>query len=188
MNQIKLKLGKLESIFKGAKAPLLQYLNPGLQEDEIEIFFSRNNINLHPDLLELYEWHNGLTSVYGQKQEILEFAPSASFLNLSEALSLRNDFISYNYFEVADREEYFPFFSGGEDDMHLFKITTGEIYHSCPIIQIYCDKVFPSLSLMLDFFLNCYETEVLKIHPIEGLLSSENYFELYYDNSKNHSK
>jgi hypothetical protein len=89
--------------------------------------------------------------------------------------------MSYDYFEVKNRHEYVPFLSGGEDDMHLLRVSTGEIYWSSPGIQVYCEPKFYSLSSLLDFILNCYEKRVLKMHPIEGLIVNENYWEFKPD-------
>jgi hypothetical protein len=95
--------------------------------------------------------------------------------------ALRSDFISYDYFEVKNRHEYIPLLSGGEDDMHLLRISTGEIYYSSPGIQVYCEPQFHSLSSMLDFILRCYEEKILRLHPIDGLLIDERYWKISND-------
>jgi len=159
MTEVKLKLEKLESIFKKTNAAVLQRLNVGLPDNEIIAFLTENNIPFHPDLLSLYNWHNGLKSIYGAYIHVTEFSPLGNFPNLNEMLALRNDFISYDYFKVENPREYVPILSGGEDDMHLLRISTGEIYHSSPSIQIYLEPRFNSLSSMLDFILNYYENE-----------------------------
>lgn len=181
MSEIELKLEKLESILKEANAPVLQFLNPGLQDDEIVAFFSKTDIPVHPDLLSLYRWHNGLVSIYGRRSSLVEFSPLGAFPNLNEMAALRNDFISYDYFEVKDRHEYIPLLSGGEDDMHLLRISTSEIYYSSPGIQVYCEPQFHSLSSMLDSILRCYEEEILRMDPIDGLLIDERYWKISND-------
>ncbi|RTL56145.1 MAG: hypothetical protein EKK37_16835 [Sphingobacteriales bacterium] len=181
MNEITPKLERLESIFIKTNAPVLQRFNPGLQDNEISTFFSENNIPTHPDLFSLYNWHNGLTSIYGTRACFTDLSPLGSFPNLKEMLALRNDFMSYDYFEVENRDEYVPFLSGGEDDMHLLRVSTGQVYLSSPGIQIYCEPRFYSLSSMLDFILNCYKREIIKMHPIEGLIIEESYWKLKND-------
>jgi hypothetical protein len=181
MNDIELKLGKLESIFKEANAPVLQFLNPGLQDEEIITFFSKTNIPIHPDLLSLYRWHNGVVSIYGRVTNLIALLPLGAFPNLNEMADLRNDFISYDYFEVENRHEYIPLLSGGEDIMYLLRISTGEIYYSSPRIQIYCEPEFHSLSSMLDFILRCYQENILRMHPIDGLIVDERYWKLSDD-------
>ena len=184
MIEVKFKLERLESIFKEADAPVLRHFNVGLPDNEIIAFFTENNIPIHPDLLSLYNWHNGLTSIYKVHVYFIELSPLGSFPNLNEMLALRNDFISYDHFKVENRHEYVPILSCGEDDMHLLSVSTGKIYHSSPGIQIYCQPRFHSLSSMLDFILNCYEKGLLKMHPSEGLLIDDRYWKLNddYDN------
>jgi hypothetical protein len=182
MNEVTQKLEKLEAIFKAANAPILQHFNPGLPEDEIIAFFTKNNIPVHVDLIYLYQWHNGVKSIYDQPGALTEIKPMCSFPNLDEMLALRNDFLSYDYLEVENPHEYIPILSGGEDDMHLLRISSGRIYYLSPDCQIYCEPVFNSLTSLLNFTLNCYETNVLKMHPTEGLLIvDEGYWELEAD-------
>lgn len=181
MSDIEPKLTKLELVLRESNAPILQFLNPGLQNDEIIIFFSQNDIPIHSNLLSLYRWHNGLDSIYGRLIDLVSFLPSGAFPNLNEMASLKADFMSYDYFEVTNREDYVPILSGGEDDMHLLRVSTGEIYYSSPRIQVYCEPMFHSLTSMLDFTLKCYDDGVLSIDPIKGLVTSESYWEINGD-------
>jgi hypothetical protein len=179
MNEITSKLETLESILIKADAPVLRRLNPGLKESEIAAFFSENNIPTHPDLFSLYNWHNGLTSIYGEYQDLTEFSPLGSFPNLNEMLALRDLFMLYDYdIEIENRHEYVPFLSGGEDDMRLLRVSSGEIYYWSPGIQVWCEKCFHSLSSMLDLILKCYEVGALKIHSVEGLIVDDEYWKL----------
>jgi hypothetical protein len=178
MNEISSKLELLESIFKEANAPILQHFNSGLSKEEILKIFAVNDIPEHPDLIALYQWHNGVHSIYGIQNELVGIIPMGSFPNLNEMLALRKDFLSYDYFEVENRKEYIPFLSGGEDDMHLLRISTGQVYYSSPGIQIYCEPEYHSISSMLDFILNCYKEKILHIHPTEGLKINKRYWTL----------
>ena len=184
MNEIVSKLYRLETIFKAAQAPVLEHLNPGLSQEEIERFFLGNGIPEHQDLISLYQWHNGVKSIYGLQSRLIDFIPMGSFPNLSEMLALRNDFLSYDYFELESRHEFVPILSGGEDDMHLLRTSTGEIFYSSPGIQVYCDLRFRSLSSMLDFVFECYKEGIFKIDANEGLLVSDDYWtkKFHYQN------
>ena len=176
MNEIVPKLHWLETKFEEAKAPILEHFNPGISQEEIRSFFLENGIPEHADLIALYEWHNGVKSIYGLQSRLIDFIPMGSFPNLSEMLALRNDFLSYDYFEVENRHELVPILSGGEDDMHLLRTSTGEIFYSSPGIQVYCDLQFRSLSSMLDFILDCYKEGIFSIDPNEGLLVRDEYW------------
>jgi hypothetical protein len=176
MSEITTNLRQLESIFIEANAPILGHLNPGLSEEEIRKFFADNGIPQHSDLIALYQWHNGVKSIYGLKSDLIDFIPMGSFPNLTEMLALRDDFLSNDYFEDENRHDYVPILSGGEDDMHLLRTSTGQIYYSSPGIQVYCDMQFHSLTAMLDFILGCYKEGIFQIHPQDGLLVSEDYW------------
>lgn len=181
MSEITPKLHQLESIFREANAPILGHLNPGLSEEDIRKFFADNSIPEHSDLIALYQWHNGVESIYGLKSDLIDLIPMGSFPNLNEMLALRNDFLSYDYFEVEKRHDYVPILSGGEDDMHLLQASTGQIYYSSPGIQVYCDAQFRSLTSMLDFIVGCYKEGIFRIHPQDGLLVSEDYWTRKFD-------
>lgn len=140
-----------------------------------------NDIPEHPDLITLYQWHNGVKSIYGLQNRLIDFIPMGSFPNLNEMLALRNDFLSYDYFEVDNRHELVPILSGGEDDMHLLRTSTGQIFYSSPGIQVYCDLQFRSLSSMLDFNFDCYNDGLFRIDPNEGLLVSDEYWTKKFD-------
>jgi hypothetical protein len=181
MSEITPKLHQLESIFRLANAPILEHFNSGLPKEEIKRFFAENGVPEHPDLIALYHWHNGVKSIYGLKSDLIDLIPMGCFPNLTEMLALRNDFLSYDYFEVENRHEYVPILSGGEDDMHLLQTSTGQIYYSSPGIQVYCDAQFRSLTSMLDFILDCHNKGIFRLHPQDGLLVREDYWAKKFD-------
>src|SRR5689334_3810491 len=162
MNDIASKLYQLETLFKESNAPILMHFNDGLSEEEIKKFFADNNIPNHSDLIALYQWHNGVKSIYGLQSSLIDIIPIGSFPNMGEMLALRNNFLLYDYFEIENRHEFIPILSGGEDDMHLLKTSTGQIYYLNPGIQVYCDLQFHSLSSMLDFILECYKEGIFR--------------------------
>lgn len=181
MSEIASKLHQLESIFIKTNAPILKHFNPGFPEEEIKKFFADNGIPEHSDLIALYQWHNGVKSVYGLQSSLIDFIPMGSFPNLNEMLALRNDFLYNNYFELESRHEYIPILSGGEDDMHLLKTSTGQVYYSSPGIQVYCDIQFRSMSSMLDLILECYKEGIFQINIEEGLVFKEDYWTKKYN-------
>jgi len=78
---------------------------------------------------------------------------------------------------LPEKEINVPILSGGEDDMHVLKTSTGAIYYSSPGIQVFCDEVaFSSLSYMLDFIIECFQDGSLRMHPQEGLIDSREYW------------
>ena len=178
MTKILERLEQLDALFRETNAPILQYLNPGLSEEEIINFFESNKIPIHPALISLYKWHNGVKSIYGHRNGLTEIIPLGAFPNLLEMLALRNDFLSYTYFDVENRHEYVPFLSGGEDDMHLLRTSDGQIYHSSPCIQVYCDFAYDSLSSLLELALMCYQRHLLIMGPAEGLLVDDAYWHM----------
>jgi len=181
MTQVITRLEHLESMFQKANAPILKYLTSALPENEIKNFFTENNIPIHPDLLALYEWHNGVKSIYGIQPGIQEIIPGYCFPNLKEMNQLRIDFLAADYIKDINKQKFVPILSGGEDAMFLLNTSTGEIFESNPSIQVDCELAYKSLSSFLDFIINSYEKRLLTIHPEKGLEVSEEYW-----NSRSH--
>jgi hypothetical protein len=176
MNEIKERLQQIENIFIEGNAPIFQYLNPGLPEAEIVSFFEKNKLPIHDDLLALYKWHNGVKSLYGIRSSFTQIIPEGSFPNLIEMKALRNDFMSYTYFEVERRHEYLPILSGGEDHMYLLRTTDGQIFLSSPGIQIECEFEFSSLAALLEVTVKAYKEQLIHMDPNEGLVVEHEYW------------
>jgi hypothetical protein len=172
MSSTKEKLQRLESILVEKKAPVLGYLNPGLGREEIHELFVQKKIEPRPDLIALYEWHNGVRyPVAGVLQPVIEIMPMGIFYDLDQQERSWKNVIRWNYMERP--EEYLPLFGSGEDDLYLLRHTTGEIYYLSPAAGVYGDLQFKSLDDMLDLIIDCYEEGIFRVDPSRGLEADE---------------
>ena len=169
MENIDDKLRKLEGILKERNAPVLKYLNPGLQEKEIIVFFVRKGIRINPAIIPLYRWHNGIDfPPEGIYQNIVEIMPMGVFYSLEEVSKSWEDIISWKYFPTP--EDFLPIFGSGEDDLYLLKISSGEIFYMSPATGNFLGEFnFRSLDVMFDFIIECYLEKVFTIDPEKGL-------------------
>ncbi|MDI3319270.1 hypothetical protein [Pinibacter soli] len=165
------RLEILEEIFIQNNSPILKHLNPGLDKSEIELFFKENNIYNNRQLLSVYEWHNGVKSVYGVLDPLLELIPFGKLFNLTELLQIRNIFFEWGQEDFPGRplEDYLPFIGSGESDMFLLNLKTGQIFCYQPMIQIFGELAFNSIDKMLDCIIECYSTSAFTTDPVSGL-------------------
>jgi hypothetical protein len=162
------RIGKIDSILRQHKAPLLNFFNQGMTKDYLFDFFKKQNIYPNPALIALYEWHNGVRMpAEGICQSTVELMPMGIFYCLDEMIKGRQLVIDYNF--MVDPHQFIPLFGSGEDDLHLLNNTTGEIYYFSPAVNVYGELEFNSIDSMLDFIIECYEEKIFTIDPLNGL-------------------
>lgn len=180
------KLHRLEALLRERNAPVLAHFNPGLPREEVIAFLQTHNIPARPELVALYEWHNGVKTVYDQPDNVLYLFPFGCFFNLGEMIQMRavfNDLVeSFREWEEDSFEHpdnYIPVLGTGESDMFLLHLSSGEVLDYQPMIQIFGAPMFRSIDSMLDCLIECYETGVFTIDPEQGLESDFNrYWEI----------
>lgn len=165
------RLEKLERILKGKHAPILKFFNDGLPRNKVVSFFEENGIKANESLIALYEWHNGIEFYKADVlQPVIELFPMGMLCTLDYIIKKREEIVDdLDYLELGDLREYLPLYSGGEDNLHLLKLTTGEIFYISPIIQILGEVEFKSIDSMLDCIIGSYEDGIFTIDPVAGL-------------------
>ena len=169
---IVLKLEELEGELKRIGAPVLDYFLNGLDRDDIISLFRESSIEPTDELIELYQWRNGL----GFKDipvGRLIFGIEGVFYPLQESLKI------FNEFGEADWIKYFPVFS---DDAFLIQLNKeakdyGRIcIHSPALIINEPQSYFDSLSTMIETCIICFRN---------GFFSydTNGFFEQDYDKS-----
>lgn len=161
--QIKAKLEKLELVLRQRKAPVLEHFNPGLTKQDVEAFLNEHGIVPIPSLVALYEWHNGVKTVYGFIDRVLEILPFGKLFNLNEMIKMREVFKEWAYEDFSDLDNYIPFLGSGESDMFLLNLTTEEVLCYQPMILTFGELVFRSINTMLDCIIECYEKDAFTI-------------------------
>lgn len=168
MNSLEQKAAELEELLKKLNAPVLKYLNPGLKEQEIIAFFEEKHMKCHPDMLQLYKWHDGIDfPPEGIYSSLIEIAPFAIFYSLEIMARTFDLFTEWNFIENLN--EYLPIFGSGESETFLFKISDGSIHFTSPFVGIYNEPAFRSLEIMFDFFLECYSKNILTVDSETGV-------------------
>lgn len=168
MKKIKNKLFQRELILKEKQAPVLDYLNPGLDKGIIAELLNINKVN--DSFLALYEWHNGISlSNEDIFQSVIEIMPMGIFYSIEDVINTRKDILTWKYLKLEHPENYLPFMGSGEDDIYLLENNTGEVFYISPAIQEYGSLEFRSVESMLDCIIECYKKEIFIIDPERGL-------------------
>lgn len=170
MNSLRQKLTDLDAILTKTNAPLIRLFNPGLSEEEIISFFQEHKIKLYPTLVTLYEWHNGVKSVYGHHDEEVDLIPFGTLFNLQEMLQMRKIFREWAENDFEDLDNYLPFLGTGESDMFVLNLTTGEVLAYQPMIQIDGELAFHSIETLVDCILECFDTGAYQVDQQKGIL------------------
>lgn len=118
------------------------------------------------------------------RQSIVQLFPMGIFCSLDVMFEKREEIIEdLDYLELGDLHQYLPLFSGGENNLFLFKIATGEIFYISPIIQIFGELEFKSIDSLLDCVIDAYLDGTFTIDQEIGLdadyLAFENKKEKY---------
>jgi hypothetical protein len=169
---IRIKLIELEQELVKARSPVLKYFMEGLQAEYITSLFERNSLHPTDELVELYQWKNGL-EFENIPTGLLRFGVMGVFLPLEVSVEI------FKASEEASLETYFPIFS---DDSFLIQLDRqsegfGKIFVFSPALQILePETCFDSLERMIETFIECFR---------EGayFYDSEGFFEEDYDKS-----
>lgn len=170
MTRLREKLTQLDSILHDGKAPLVRFLNPGLSKKEIVAFLTSHNIYPFPDLITLYEWHNGVNTVYGHHDEEVDLIPFGALFNLREMIQMREIFFEWAEKDFDNLKNYVPILGTGESDMFILNTTTGQVLAYQPMIQIDGELAFHSIEALIDCILECFESGAYCIDQEKGII------------------
>jgi len=79
-------LVKLEDALRLARAPIVDYLAPGIPADAVRERLGEIDIDPCPELLTWYDWHDGTVGNIGLGYETWELQPGVFFISLEQAL------------------------------------------------------------------------------------------------------
>jgi len=148
---IMLKLEELESELELVKSPVLEFFLNGLSKKAILSFFEKEQLVPTEDLIEMYQWRNGVRfkDIPAGK---LCFGVSGVFFPVEISMKVYND-------NKTDFVNYFPIFS---DDSYLLNLDpmskdAGKISIYCPSLQIMePQSYFDSMTSMIETFIACF--------------------------------
>jgi hypothetical protein len=170
MKSLPESLKALDSILIDKNAPLIHHFNPGLPKEEVISFLQFHQITPIPSLVMLYEWHNGVKTVYGYFDSELELFPFGKLFNLDEMLQMREIFREWAEDDFDNLNDYIPFMGSGESDMFILNILTGEVLGYQPMIQIVGELEFRSIEAMINCILECFESNAYQMDHKKGLI------------------
>jgi hypothetical protein len=165
---MKNKLLKLDEILRESDAPILEFLNPGLEKEAIVNWLKENNFNLNDEFIELYQWHNGIDLYLDGSDSLFELLPFGKPFTLDEIIIKRDLLIDW---EIIDNAHTFiPFAGSGEGEMYLLKNdSSGEVYDFNPFSNVYGDLIFSSIGGMFDCIIECLEKSIFVMDAVNGL-------------------
>ena len=170
MKSLQQGLKTLDAILADRDAPLVRHFLPGLPKEAVISFLGSQGIAPLPSLVALYEWHNGVKTVYGYHDSELELLPFGKLFNVDEMLKMRAIFTEWAEDDFDNTDDYLPFMGSGESDMFILHMSTGEVLAYQPMIQIAGDLAFNSIESMITCILECFESKAYQIDPKEGLI------------------
>jgi hypothetical protein len=144
------KLEILEEILIHCNSSLLAHFNPGLPRMEVEQFFKENGIPINSQVIELYQWHNGVKTIYGLFDSEVSLFPFGKFFNLTEMMHLKGVFDEWAEDDFEDTSPYYPIFGSGESDMYVLDMRTGTILIYMPMIQENGSPYLNSIEELID--------------------------------------
>jgi hypothetical protein len=157
--EIAQKLIELEQILIGFKPSPIDYLQNGIEENEIrESFNSINFTKLPDDLIDFYKWKNG-TCFKDIPTGKLNFGINGVFISLNDCLDMYVHNLSENLYTAT----FFPIFS---DDTHLINLdknssSFGGIFIYSPSLLINEPTLcFDSLYTMIETLLVCFQSKI----------------------------
>ncbi|MBT1685623.1 hypothetical protein [Dawidia soli] len=170
--RIRRKLMELENELAIARSPVLAYFLNGLQREYIISLFQQNSLSPPDELVDLYEWKNGV-QFEGVPTGLLHFGVPGVFFPLEDSLKI------FHASEVTRSSTYFPVFS---DDSFLIQLNNrspdyGKIFIYSPALQIFePEACFDSLESMIDTFIVCFRKGAF-------FYNNDSFFEQDYDKS-----
>jgi len=154
---MKKELEEIESILKRDNYKSFTTLQDGIDEAYVLETLKKNNLSFEfpQELFDLYKWHNGQSSLY-TVDEKLEIFYLDLFYPLEEAVRI------YIYQKEYIGEENFPLFGCVDTEHLVIDLSKGSSdYLSLKFYDPYQEypvKKYPSLSLMIQANLECYQS------------------------------
>lgn len=136
---------KLKEIFKELELfmieynyPILSHFRSGVSASEVVDLFSNLKLPLRDDIIQLYEWKNGIGDLFKKNTGEIELFTSGIMMPLELASSM---YILETKVQKAFKKEFFPLFTSGGGDyiiIHLdeSKTTYGQLFLYSPSILL----------------------------------------------------
>lgn len=162
-------LAELEGWFRQNQHPILQVLQPGLEESEINRLMADWPYRLPEEVHALYRWHNGVSERH------VNFFPNHTFYPLAESLE-----IAKRYREAAPmfnqpedgywywKSAWLPIFGDFYAQALILTVGSSEPEGSAPVLDFFNEVpekpvLYGSLEALLQVILECYRQGAYRV-------------------------
>lgn len=149
----------------------------GVTKKEIAEFENEKKVNFPEEVIELYEWRNGIKNMYNEQANRLALFVFGIFLSLEDG---------YEHYKNACLKEglwpqdYYPIFTSGVGDYFLIEqsISHPFIYFYSPALEVIePTSAFDSLQILIEAITEAYSKNILKRNESNELINSDDYFQ-----------
>lgn len=191
-DQISNLLEQLESEMEKAKAPVLQLLNPGLEESKILTQLKTIGVTLPPEAIDLYKWHNGT----GFKDNLYNAEQTLFFGALFPIINVAIEtYVFYTKSDKNFKKQYFSLFETQGGVMFLIDCDKTSTNYGMilkhDISRVVSPKVvttvYDSMACFIETITQCYKQGIYTIDDNEGqrVLSSDYIAEIMFSQKMN---
>jgi hypothetical protein len=175
MNTVIEKLDAILEFLVKLNCPLVNLLQPPLEEDEFEKLMAGMPITLPDEVVSLFKWRNGVDSKSDNFLGGTWLFPRAVFYEFSHTVS--------RYKEGAGRDKFwnptkFMLFETGGGELYLIECNPdssnfGTIYKYdlCAIEFDTLIPIYDSIESLLDTVLECYSNGIYTCHSLTGVIT-----------------
>jgi hypothetical protein len=135
-------LTRFLGVLNEANAPLIEYLQNGIDRKTINEYIKGINLKLPDEVYELYELHNGIELSGGRKYGQLWFFMTGAFVPIEISIT--------HYHNIAVKEEHWK-----EKMFMLFESGGGEMY------LIDCDESSPTYRMIFEHWVGAVDYDVI---------------------------
>ncbi|RXK86627.1 hypothetical protein [Filimonas effusa] len=182
MDEIKEVLQELESFLSKLECPIMVHLQKGVSAAKITDSFNNMRFPVRTDIMQLYEWKNGVIDLFKKKTGEVELFTSGIMMPLELAISM---YALEAKVQKSFKKEFFPLFTSGGGDYILIhldekKKTYGQLFLYSPSILLN-DKPVSIYDSLYGLFLT-----TLEVYKRRGYYfnSSDNTLEVVYEIEK----
>jgi len=171
-----LLLNKLEEVFivlNNYNLPVVKLLQEPLSKTEIEKSVNKIQVKLHEDILNLYQWKNGVDDSWEFFLSSSWIFPGAGFYSLKRTIEVYHEFAGSDEFWTNSK---FMVFESGAGDMLIMECDVNSNYYGmiyqynlgATNYEVMITK-YDSLTSLLDTIIKCYNEKIYSIDPLKGV-------------------
>lgn len=174
MDELKNILQELDFFLKGNSCPVIKHFQEGKAASEIVDSFNNMKFPIRNDIIQMYEWKNGVEDLFKKKTGEIELFTSGIIMPLELAVSM---YALEARVQKSFKKGFFPLFTSGGGDyilMHLDekKKTYGQLFLYSPSILLSSKPVsiYDSLNSLFHTTLEVYKKRGYYFNEVDKTL------------------